>query len=175
VEAILTRKAGTWSLDILEQSTRRVADGGRRGYLGAATSGTWRTRGACTPAGCETHYCREGLRSGLPPTRVLAMGTMGQVTWSAGVCRRRLVWIWHPGPRCWILRRLSGGRSPFDLNDHRLPSSNPAGWAAPLSSAENVQTSVPGPLPSALLQRRRGRPSRRLVAVRPRGGLAGAS
>ncbi len=46
--------------------------GGRRGFLGAATSGTWRTRRASTPAGCETHCCGAGLRLGLPTTRVIA-------------------------------------------------------------------------------------------------------
>jgi hypothetical protein len=38
--------------------------------------------------------------------------------------------------------RVSGGRSPFALNDHRLPSANPAGWSPSLSSTENVQTPV---------------------------------
>jgi hypothetical protein len=31
---------------------------------------------------------------------------------------------------------------PFALNDHRLPSTNPAGWPPPVSSAENVHTPV---------------------------------
>ena len=34
--------------------------------------------------------------------------------------------------------RLSGGRSPVALHDHRLPSGNPAGWPRPVISAESV-------------------------------------
>jgi hypothetical protein len=38
--------------------------------------------------------------------------------------------------------QFSGGRSRFALNDHRLPSINPAGWPLPVSSLENVQTAA---------------------------------
>ena len=48
--------------------------------------------------------------------------------------------FWHPAGVLDHPTRSSGGRSPFALNDHRLPSTNPAGWAPPVSSAENVQT-----------------------------------
>src|ERR1022692_5165810 len=38
--------------------------------------------------------------------------------------------------------QFSGCRSPLALDDHRLPSANPAGWPRSLSSAQNVQTPI---------------------------------
>jgi hypothetical protein len=50
--------------------------------------------------------------------------------------------VWHPAGVLDYLTRFAGGRSPLVLNDHRLPSTNPAGWPPPASSAENVQTPI---------------------------------
>ena len=36
-------------------------------------------------------------------------------------------WFWHPSGMRKVVACVSGGRSPFALNDDRLPSSNPAG------------------------------------------------
>jgi hypothetical protein len=136
---------GFWSLDLLNESTRRVADGSRRSprvFRGGDLRATAQER-ACTPAGCQTHCCRAGSRLALPQNRFLAVRAAGQVTRSAGPLCRHVVGSGTPSPGCWTIRCVSGGLSPSALNDHPLPSANPAGWPPPPSSAENVQPPCP--------------------------------
>jgi len=61
-------------------------------------------------------------------SRALALRFAGLMIWSARPCRRHAIGSSTP-PGCWTIRQLPGGRSGQKGNDHRLPSSNPAGCA----------------------------------------------
>ena len=59
-------------------------------------------------------------------------GSLGSVQKQVPKARRNSnIILWHPSgvrPPVPIRNREPGGRSPFTLNDHRLPSINPPGW-----------------------------------------------
>jgi hypothetical protein len=78
---------------------------------------------------------------------------------SQGPCRRHVVAeilslrFWHRLRGARSRTRFPGGRSPFALGDHRLPSGNAAGWPRPVSSTETVQTPVRGRTPALLCEK----------------------
>ncbi len=82
--------------------------------------------------------------------------------------RNGSVQFWHPSRVRLVSRLLPGGRFPPALNDHRLPSGNPPGWAASrfVTSLRFVHFNG-----LHLLHRRRGRVYYRNVGLRKRPSL----
>ena len=93
-----------------------------------------------TPAGVPDSWLPRAHESGVAPKRRACCENSGPIDPECGAVLSSVGWFWHPSPGCWPIRRFPGGRSPFALDDLRLPSANPAGWTPLLSSAKNVQT-----------------------------------
>jgi hypothetical protein len=122
--------SGVWAFWVGQPAG--LPEGSRRspGVMGAATSGQRRRRAPCTPDGVPDSSLPSLLEIGVAPENRVGTRQVAAVTSPR---------LWHPAGVLDHPTRSSGGRSPFALNDHRLPSANPAGWPPPVSSAENVQ------------------------------------
>ena len=105
----LSSKGEDWSLDILVGQPEGLPEGSRR------PSGVWGRRPPGNSAGEVLHPGRGASIVAAEPARA----------WQA-VARPGSVW--HPSGVLGHPTRFSGGRSPFALNDHRLPAANPLGW-----------------------------------------------
>jgi hypothetical protein len=135
-------KTGIWTFWI--RQPEGLPEGSRRSprVFGGGDLRATAQEKSCTHAGVPDSSRPHLLEIGVVPEPISRCENCGPIDLECGAVSPTNGAFWHPSRVLDHPTRFSGDRSPFALNDHRLPSGNPTGWPPPMSSAEDVQTPV---------------------------------